>query len=110
MPMANGACAHNVDQIVLYENGNFQGACKTFNVGDYANPRAMGFANDAASSLRVGGNVKAGLCEHDNYQGTCDWFTGDDPDLGNNAIGNDRVSSLRVQRKTSSGGGGGSDP
>jgi N-acetylmuramoyl-L-alanine amidase len=95
-----GGCTYSANQIVLYEHPNYQGTCKTLNVGDYTNPGAMGFPNDAASSIRVGSNAKAQLCEHDGFNGACEWFAGDDADFGNNAIGHDRTSSARVQTKS----------
>lgn len=36
------------------------------------------------------------LCQHINYRGLCETFSGDDPDLRDNNIGNDSASSLRV--------------
>ncbi len=94
-------CPYSADQIALYENSNYGGSCKTFSIGDYANPSAMGFANDSASSIRVGSNVKATLCRDDNYAGGCEDFTGDDSDLNGNSIGDNQVSSLRVQARSS---------
>jgi len=47
----------------------------------------------------VGANVQAVLCEHDNYQGVCETCAADDPDLGDNAIGANRVSAVKVQRR-----------
>jgi len=95
-----GNCVNDANQIVIYEHPNYQGTCETLGVGDYGNPRAMGFPNDATSSIKVGGNVKAQLCEHDGFNGTCEWFTGDDSDFANNAIGHDRASSVKVQTKS----------
>ncbi|RMG91264.1 MAG: hypothetical protein D6706_18375, partial [Chloroflexi bacterium] len=89
----------NNDQIGLYEQANYCGNYKMLGVGEYANPGAMGFANDSASSIKVGNNVKALLCKDDNYGGDCEWFTGDDPDLSNNSIGNNQVSSVKVESK-----------
>lgn len=36
------------------------------------------------------------LYEHSNFQGRCTRFTGDDSDLGNDSIGNDAASSIRI--------------
>lgn len=99
-------CNPNSDQVALFEHGGYGGNCKLFNKADYPNPGAMGFANDTASSIKVGGNVKAVLCKDDNYSGGCEDFTGDDGNLGDNSIGDNQVSSLKVQDRGSSGGNG----
>lgn len=99
-------CNPNSDQVALFEHGGYGGNCKVFNKADYPNPGAMGFANDTASSIKVGGNVKATLCKDDNYGGGCEDFSGDDGNLGDNSIGDNQVSSLKVQDRGSSGGNG----
>jgi hypothetical protein len=92
-------CNPSADQIAIYEHSNYGGACKILGVGDYGDPGAMGFANDSVTSIKVGGNVKAILYSDSGYAGTSEEFTGDDSDLSNNAIGNDRVSSIKVQTR-----------
>ena len=94
-------CNPNADQIALFVNGGFGGQCVVKGIGEYPNPGAIGLPNDAISSIKVGGNVKARLCRDDNFSGACEEFTGDDSDLGNNSIGNDQVSSAKVERRTS---------
>lgn len=49
------------------------------------------------SSVMVGGGVQVVLCVDDNYGNDCQMFTASDGHLGDNRIGNDRVSSARVQ-------------
>jgi len=98
-------CAPNSDQVALFEHGGYNGSCKIFNKGEYPNPGSMGFANDTASSIKVGGNVKAILCKDDNYNGGCEEFNGDDGNLGDNNIGDNQVSSLKVQDRSSGGNG-----
>ncbi|MGB9591519.1 MAG: hypothetical protein ACPL1K_03270, partial [Candidatus Kryptoniota bacterium] len=85
--------------MALFVDSNYSGQCVVKNVGEYPDPGSIGLPNDSISSIKVGTNVKATLCEHDNFRGVCETFTGDDPDLSNNSIGNDRVSSARVERK-----------
>ena len=99
-------CTPNSDQVALFEHGGYGGNCKVFGKRDYPNPGEMGFANDTASSIKVGGNVKATLCKDDNYGGGCEDFSGDDGNLGDNSIGDNQVSSLKVQDRGSSGGNG----
>jgi len=90
----------NSDQIALYEHSDYCGSYKILGIGEYPNPGAMGFANDTASSVKVGANVKATLCRDDNYGGGCEDLTGDDTNLTDNGIGNDTVSSVKVQPRT----------
>jgi murein DD-endopeptidase MepM/ murein hydrolase activator NlpD len=90
----------NSDQVGIYSEDNYCGAYKILGIGDYSNPAALGVANDSISSIKVGGNVKATLCKDDNYGGGCEDFTGDDPSLGNNSIGNDSASSAKVTSRS----------
>ena len=90
----------NSDQVGLYTENNYCGSYKIFGTGEWADPGAMGFPNDSASSVKVGSNVKAILCKHDGYV-ECEEFTGDDNDLSNNSIGNDSVSSMKVHWRDS---------
>ena len=91
----------NDDQIILYEHGNYDGVCKILSIGEYPDPGAMGFANDTASSIKVGNSVKAILFVDANYSGGFSEFLGDDPDFGDDTIGHDRTSSVKVQVRQS---------
>lgn len=94
-------CAPRVDQTALFVDPGFTGQCVTRGYGDYRNPGAIGLPNDSLSSLSVGPDVQVVLCEHDDYGGVCETFTANDDNLADNRIGNDRVSSLRVERRGS---------
>jgi len=92
------SCNPNADQIALYANTGYGGSCVTLGVGDYPNPGYLGsLGNDNAESIRVGSNVQAILYEHDNYQGRSETFTSNDSNLGDNYIGANSVSSVKVQ-------------
>jgi len=94
-------CNPNADQVALFVDADYRGQCVVKGVGEYSNPGALGLPNDSISSVKVGSNVKAILCEHDNYGGSCEEFTGDDSNLTDNSIGNDRVSSVKVEQRAS---------
>jgi hypothetical protein len=97
-PSAPPSCNPNADQMASYADINYGGNCVTLGVGDYPNPGYLGsLGNDNAESIRVGSNVQAILYEHDNYGGRSETFTGDDPNLGDNTIGGNVVSSVKVQ-------------
>lgn len=94
-------CQGGDDHIVLYANKGFDpgGGCVTLGVGEYSNSGALGnVGNDNAESIRVGSNVRAELCKHNDY-GECETFSGDDGDLGDNPVGGNSVSSVKVQMR-----------
>ncbi len=93
------APAPATDQLALYEHADFCGAYTLLAAGDYANSAALTFANDSASSLRVGADVIATLCRDDNFDGVCERFAAGAQvaDLSDHALGNDQLSSARVE-------------
>jgi murein DD-endopeptidase MepM/ murein hydrolase activator NlpD len=94
------SCSNSADQVAFFSDPNYSGSCSVKGIGDYTNPSAMGIPNDSLSSIRVGGNVKVTVCGNDNYGGTCETFSGDDSDLGNNSIGHDTASSAKVESRS----------
>lgn len=96
-------CNPSADQVALYANTGWGGSCVVLGVGEYPNPGHLGsVGNDNAESIRVGSNVRAILYEHDNYQGRSETFTGDDSNLGDNHIGANSVSSVKVEWRAQS--------
>lgn len=89
------------DGIYLYEGTNYQGRCVMLTQG-LANLDDLTF-NDQVSSVRMVGSygpwlVRALLCEHAFLEGRCSpFFIGDDPDLHDNNVGNDRTSSIEIE-------------
>ncbi len=49
------------NQVALYEHAGYCGLYTLLNAGPYANPAALAFPNDAASSIRVGRDAAAAL-------------------------------------------------
>jgi len=95
-------CNPDTDQVALYADTSYRGSCVTLDAGDYPNPGYLSsLGNDNAESIKVGNNAQARLCEHDDYLGRCEAFTGDDSYLWDNTIGGDVVSSVQVQPRTS---------
>jgi hypothetical protein len=94
------SCNPNSDQVALYADTGYGGSCVTLDIGDYPNPGYLGgLGNDNAESIKVGSNVQATLYEHDDYQGRPETFTNDDPNLDDNYIGANVVSSVKVQSR-----------
>jgi hypothetical protein len=93
------SCSPSADQVALYVDAGYSGGCVTLGNGNYADSGALNIANDAVSSVRIGGNVQLTLCRDSSYAGGCETFTGDDDNLSDNQIGNDQVSSARVEQR-----------
>ena len=91
-------CLPNDDEVALFEAGNYLGDCVVKGIGSYPNPNAIGLDNDSISSIKVGALVKATLCQAANYGGRCEAFRDNDPNLTDNDVGNDTVSSAQVKR------------
>ena len=98
-------CVPKDNQVAVYDDWKFGGDCKVLNVGDYANiVTAAKFENDVVSSVKVGKNVKAMLCEHIDFGGVCQTFEADNEFLEGSQIENDRVSSIKVIAKNAASG------
>lgn len=97
----------NVAVVELCEHVNYAGACRQFtdDTPDLRSlvvradtsvfpPRAI-TQNDFASSIRIAGTASVAVYSDINYGGRCETLSASDPDLRNNAIGNDAISSIR---------------
>ena len=93
------SCNPGINQISLFVDANYGGQCVTKDIGEYSNPSVIGLPNDSISSIRVGFNVRGILCNNDNYGGGCETFTGDDSNLSDNGIGDNQVSSVKVESR-----------
>jgi hypothetical protein len=92
------ACNPNANQIAIFYDANYRGACVIKNIGTYSSSAAIGLPDNSISSIIVGRNVRASLCRNNNLRGRCETFAASDSSFVNNGIGNDQVSSLRVFR------------
>lgn len=90
-------CYPNADQVALYEHSNFQGACAIRTAGTYNDAATLTPVPDnAGSSVRVGANVSARLCQGTSLTGTCQTFLVDMTNLTGSTVGNDTTSSVQV--------------
>jgi Beta/Gamma crystallin len=96
---AFAACTPGPNQVSIFVDSNFGGACATLGVADYANSNEFGLPNDSISSIRVGSAAQAFVCRDANFEGTCQTVSSDLANLSKQSIGNDRISSLRVQTR-----------
>jgi len=83
--------------VYLYEQTNYRGRCWRFT--DEMRDLGESIVGDnAASSLRIfGGGYTAKLYTDKSLAGTSSTFTADDPNLTNDAVGNDRASSIGIE-------------
>lgn len=92
-------CTPNNDQVALFLDNNYLGSCVIKNVGVYPTAASTGMPNNSISSVKVGSNVVLRLYDYENYGGVNSTFYGNDTALSDNTIGNDKVSSLRVEKR-----------
>jgi uncharacterized protein YraI len=77
-------------QACFYEHFNYEGASFCARAGQqYA---SLNRFNDRISSIRVGPGVSVQACEHFNYEGRCNRYTGRNAQLAFN----DAISSIRI--------------
>ncbi len=94
------ACKPNAYQIALYFHAKYQGRCVIRGIGRYSSSRAIGLPDNSISSVIVGSKVRAGLCRNPNFGGRCETFNRSRGNLVGSKVGNDKVSSVIVQRYT----------
>ncbi|NDI36294.1 hypothetical protein, partial [Chengkuizengella sediminis] len=80
--------------VYLYEHANYGGRELHFGPGDYNLDEDFGF-DDKLSSLKIVGDYGVVLFQ-DDWSDNREPFYADDPDLSNNYVGNDKVSTIIV--------------
>lgn len=81
------------DRVCFFEHVNFGGDSFCARPGERI--RSLGDWNDRISSIRVRGDARALVCEHNNFQGRCVVIDRNVRNLGQR--GNDIISSIRVR-------------
>ena len=103
VPPPAPACSPLADEVALYSDPNFQGACKKFTAGKYSGTLLGSVGEDNAESIQVGADVHAVLLDLSADlnalipQGRIETFTADDGNLADNLIGANHASALWVQ-------------
>ncbi len=90
-------CVPGDTQVAFFVDPNYSGTCIVKGVGRYDDPNAINLPNDSISSIKVGAKVKARVCNNAGMNSPCEYFDYDDPDLSNNSIGNNTISSAEVE-------------
>ena len=90
-------CKPGRNQVALFEDWKYQGNCVVVDAGELYNVEDVGFPNDNLSSIRFGSNIKSvEFCEDVNLEGSCQTFYKSVGDFSKLRIGNDTVSSMKI--------------
>jgi len=87
--LVGSACIYNAAN---YLDAGIPPDCKSAPYG----PAVPSIGGDRASSLRIFGNAWIRVCRDPGMNGICENFYADDPNLSDNAIGNDTISFWQV--------------
>lgn len=97
-PPAHQVCEPTQDQVALFAEIDYQGACVILDKGDHTTSSSLGdLGENNAVSIRVGADVQAALFMQSTLQGRGETFFTHDSNLGDNRIGAKTVSSVLVQ-------------
>lgn len=95
------ACTPTQDQVALFADPNFKGACVVLGAGDYASSSLLSpLGDDNAESVKIGENVLATIYTDANYGGRGETFGANDSNLKDNLIGSNLLTSLKVLART----------
>lgn len=95
------ACQPGSNQVALYSAPNYTGTCKVLGAGEYKLVSSYAPVPDnSLSSLLVGSDVEAILYDQTDFGGRSETIVQNDPNLADNRLGADRMSSLRVALRT----------
>ena len=99
------ACNPSANQIALFTSTNYTGTCRLFEIGDYPKAADLGVIGDKnAESVLVGANVRAVFYDRQSLTiaiGRTESFEANDPNLFDNRMSANDLSSLRVQPRSS---------
>jgi hypothetical protein len=94
-----GSCQPASDEVTLFMHIDFGEPCQKLKVGQYNNSDQFNLPDNSISSISLGSGVRTYLCSDNSLRGICEWINFNDPWLGDNSIGNDTLSSLKVEFK-----------
>lgn len=96
---AKTGCVPNNNQIALFEHINYGGQCVLKDVGNYRNALEIGLPDNLVSSVKVGARLRLVLYRDNDFGGVTGTYLANDSSFGGDPIGNDTVSSIRVDVK-----------
>lgn len=92
-------CNVRPNEIALYKDEGFQGECIIHNVGNFSDAVEIGLPDNYISSVKVGKLLRLVLYRNEDFGGVTAIYNANDDALYYDTIGNDTVSSLRVEWK-----------
>jgi hypothetical protein len=97
--LGTSQCQVSANQAAFFVNADFLGACVVRNIGEYPGSAGIGQPNDSISSIRVGTGVRVVICTDASFKGDCILLTSDNSFLQRSRVGNDEVTSVKIQRR-----------
>jgi len=95
------ACAPNADQVALFAETGYQGACTVLGSGEYQGSSQLGgVGGNNAASIMVGSNVLATLYADDDLSERSETLSRSDSNLDDNRIGSNTLSSMLVRARS----------
>ena len=95
------ACAPSANQVALFAEPNYTGACVLLGQSEYAdNASFAAVGNDNVESIQVGANVLATVYAANGFTGRGETLTANDSNLADNLVESNLLSSLVVRLKT----------
>ncbi len=97
------ACTLTSTKIILYTEANYQGTCSEFAQSGFEvtipnlDLAGSSVGSNQVASVQVGSSTRVVLFEGNNYSGRNETLETSDPNLADNLIGVDTVSSIKVQ-------------
>jgi len=100
-PQPPPQCAPTDNQIGLFAEPNYQGACTVLGTGSYTNSSSLGALGDNnAESIQVGANVQATLFINTDLHERGETFASSDRNLSDNLTGANTITSVLVQARS----------
>lgn len=90
----NQQCSTETPGVYLFEDNNYEGK-SILVTGNTASLKASSF-NDKTSSLKLNKIQSIAAFENENWEGKCETFKSDTPSLKDSTIGNDKISSIKI--------------
>ncbi len=91
-------CHPGDQQVAIYAGPIYSGVCKVLDLGEYPGGSDLKpVGNDNIELVKFGAKATVMLYSEGNFAGTTERITVSDVDLGDNVIGRNTVSSLKVQ-------------
>jgi len=95
------SCTPAYDQVSLFSDSNYSGACLVLDINDYPDSIALtGLGDDNAESIQVGSGVLATLYSDADFSGRGETFIQNDSNLADNLVGANHLTSLTVHSHT----------